>query len=105
MRVLVVRTGSLFAHDDTRLYATRLCSAITALGHSVELATIPYSGSVADLVPQITAAIDCSTCATAVISALRSALSPTPLPMATGESGRSTSTTPSTLYGEPTSAQ
>lgn len=55
MRVLVVRTGSLFAHDDTRLYATRLCSAIAALGHSVELAMIPYSGSVADLVPQITA--------------------------------------------------
>lgn len=55
MRVLVVRTGPLFAYDDTRLYAARLCSAINALGHSAELATIPFSGSVADLAPETTA--------------------------------------------------
>ena len=55
MRVLVFRTGSLFAHDETGLYANRLCSAISALGHPVELAMIPFSGSVADLVPEITA--------------------------------------------------
>lgn len=55
MRVLVVRTGPLFAYDDNRLYAARLCAEINALGHTAELATIPFSASVADLVPETTA--------------------------------------------------
>lgn len=55
MKILVVRTGPLFAHDETRLYAERLCKALAAAGHAVELTTIPFSAAIADIVPETTA--------------------------------------------------
>jgi glycosyltransferase involved in cell wall biosynthesis len=55
MKVLVVRTGPLFALDDTRHYAERLCSALAAAGHTAELTTIPFSPAIADIVPETTA--------------------------------------------------
>lgn len=55
MKILVVHTGSLFGHDETRLYARRLCKELTTAGHTVELTTIPFSAAVADIVSQTTA--------------------------------------------------
>jgi glycosyltransferase involved in cell wall biosynthesis len=55
VRVVVVRTGRLFAHDEARLYADRLCSALVEEGHSVELTTIPFSGAIAGIVAESTA--------------------------------------------------
>ncbi len=55
MKILVVRTGPLFAHDETRLYAERLCKALAAAGHEVESTTIPFSAAIADIVPETTA--------------------------------------------------
>ena len=55
MKILVVHTGSLFAHDETRLYSQRLCKELTVAGHTVELTTIPFSAAIADVVSQTTA--------------------------------------------------
>jgi glycosyltransferase involved in cell wall biosynthesis len=55
VRVVVIRTGRLFAHDEPRLYADRLCHALVDAGHSVELTTIPFSGAIAGIVPESTA--------------------------------------------------
>jgi len=55
MKVLVVRTGPLFALDDTRHYAERLCGALTAAGHTAELTAIPFSPAIADIVAETTA--------------------------------------------------
>lgn len=55
MKVLVVRTGPLFAHDETRQYAEKLCKVLVTAGHSVELTTIPFSGAIADIVAETAA--------------------------------------------------
>ena len=52
VKALVVRTGSLFGHDETRWYADRLCRAIAAAGNDVETTSIPFSTALADVVSQ-----------------------------------------------------
>jgi hypothetical protein len=52
VKILVVHTGPLFGHDETRLYAQRLCKELIVAGHTAELTTIPFSPAIAETVSQ-----------------------------------------------------
>ena len=55
MKVLVLRTGALFGHDDGRLYAKELCKELEDSGHTVESTSIPFDGAVSDVTSQAVA--------------------------------------------------
>lgn len=52
MKVLILRSGALFGHDDGRLCASELCRVLEGSGHTVEFTSIPFSGAVSDVVSQ-----------------------------------------------------
>jgi hypothetical protein len=52
VKIVIFRTGSLFAPDAARHSAEALRAALVANGHSVEITTIPFSGAVAALVSE-----------------------------------------------------
>ena len=52
VKVLVLRTGALFGHDDGRLYAKELCKVLGESGHTVESTSIPFFGAVSDVMSQ-----------------------------------------------------
>lgn len=52
MKIVIFHTGPLFAADDARHNAEALCAALVAMGHSVEMTVIPFSGAVSGLVSE-----------------------------------------------------
>ncbi|MDQ3187816.1 MAG: hypothetical protein M3Q28_02790 [Pseudomonadota bacterium] len=52
MKIAVLRTGPLFAHDDAALYVAQLCSVLSEAGHSIETTLLPFSSAIADVVKQ-----------------------------------------------------
>jgi glycosyltransferase involved in cell wall biosynthesis len=55
VKIVIFRTGRLFGHDETRLYAESLRAALASKRHSVELTTLPFSNRIADLVAETAA--------------------------------------------------
>lgn len=55
VKIVIFRTGRLFGHDETRLYAESLLAALASKRHSVELTTLPFSNRIADLMAETAA--------------------------------------------------
>ena len=52
MKILILHTGPLIAHDDGRIYVKKLCTVLAESGHSIESTSIPFSGAIGDVVSQ-----------------------------------------------------
>lgn len=52
MKIAILRTGPLFAHDEPGLYIEQLCRVLADAGHSIESTSLPFSNTIADIVAQ-----------------------------------------------------
>ena len=52
LKILVLHTGPLFAHDDARLYVNELRKTLIEVGHSIESISLPFVASLDAIVSQ-----------------------------------------------------